>query len=109
MVKVFTFVQAKLRLFAGLSASGSVTATVYGVPVTTWSETALTWNNKPARGAVVALATVKSKTAAWIEIDLTSYLLAERAQGRKVVSIALHSAANASVTTTHPPTESPAP
>jgi RHS repeat-associated protein len=88
------FAQARLRLFAGLSATGSVTTTVYAVPVTSWSETAITWNNKPARGAVIGSATVKSKTFAWIEVDLTGYLLSERAQGRSVVSVALHSTAN---------------
>lgn len=97
MTAVPAFVQAKLRLYAGLSASGSVTATLYGVPVTTWSETGLIWNNKPARGAALSVVTVKNKSSAWIEIDLTSFLLSERAQGRKVVSMALHSAANASV------------
>src|SRR4051794_6192432 len=92
------FVQAKLRLFAGLSANGSVSASLYGVPVTTWSETAINWNNKPARGASLSAVTVRNKSAAWIEIDLTSFLLSERAQGRKVVSVALHSVANVSVT-----------
>jgi RHS repeat-associated protein len=95
--KVPAFAQAKLRLYAGLSGSGTVTATLYGVPTTTWSESAITWNNKPARGAALTSATVKSKTAAWIELDVTAYLLSERAQGRNVVSLALHSTANTSV------------
>jgi hypothetical protein len=92
MAGVPAFVQVKLRLYSSLSASGSVTATIYGVPATAWSETGINWNNKPARGATVGAVTVKSKSAAWVEIDVTSYLLSERAQGRNVVSFALHSA-----------------
>ena len=95
--KVPAFAQAKLRLFAGLSSSGSVTATLYGVPTTRWSESTITWSNKPARAAALTSATVKSKTAAWIELDVTAYLLSERAQGRNLVSLALHSTANTSV------------
>lgn len=85
------FSRAKLRLFASLSAAGSVTGTLYAVPLTSWAETAITWNNKPARGAALGSATVVSKTAAFIEYDVTSYLLSERAQGRNVVSLAVHS------------------
>src|SRR4051812_8170130 len=87
------FAQARLRLFAGLSASGSVTATVYGVPIVSWSESKITWNNKPSPGVVAGAGTVKSKTAAWLDVDVTSYLLSERGQGRGGVSFALHTAA----------------
>ena len=92
------FARARLRLFASLSAKGSVTTTVYTVPVTTWTEKTITWNNKPARGAVLNTFSVTSKTPVVIDIDVTSYLLAERAQGIQVMSLALHSVANTSVT-----------
>jgi RHS repeat-associated protein len=98
MKAVPAFAQVKLRLFAGLSAKGSVTTTVYAVPLTSWAEKTITWNNKPARGAVLTTFTVASKNSALVEIDLTRYLLSERAQGRNVVSLALHSVANTAAT-----------
>src|SRR5690242_12715223 len=87
LATVPAFAQARLRLFAGLSASGSVTAGVYAVSNTSWSESAINWNNKPSRGALLASFSVNSKTSAWVEIDLTNYLLSERAQGHNVVSL----------------------
>jgi RHS repeat-associated protein len=98
LTTVPAFAQAKLRLLASLSAKGSLSTTVYAVPVTTWVEKTITWNNKPARGVVVGAFTVASKTAALVDIDVTGYLLSERAQGRNVVTLALHSVANTTVT-----------
>ena len=83
---------AKVRLFGRVSATTStlVQTAVYSVGDTTWTETGLTWNNKPATGTT-ALATVtivnNSTTARWYELDVTPYLQAEKAAGRNVVTL----------------------
>lgn len=88
-----TVSNARLRLFGAVSATSgsSVRTAAYGASNVTWGETTLTWNNKPASGAV-ALATVtmaNSRTPRWYEWDLTSYLQQERAAGRPIVTIVL--------------------
>ena len=51
---------------------------------TTWTETGITWNNKPASGTT-ALATVtivnNSTTPRWYEWDVTAYLQAGEGGG----------------------------
>jgi hyaluronate lyase len=49
---------AKLRVNAEASANANVGMTIYAVSNTTWSESAITWNNKPARGGPLASTTV---------------------------------------------------
>ena len=90
-----TITNAKLRIFAGLSVAGSVATTVHQVTDTTWSETAITWTNKPLRGAAVsANVSVTSTTYATYDIDITSHIVAQKAAGAEFVSLALHNAAN---------------
>jgi len=92
---------AKLRLFGALSATtgATVQTAVYSVTDTTWTETGVTWNNKPATGGT-ALATVtmvnNSTTPRWYEWDVTAYLQQEKAAGRNVVTLALKNLANSS-------------
>jgi len=66
---------------------------------TTWTETGITWNNKPASGTT-ALATVtmvnNSTTSRWYEWDVTAYLQQEKAAGRNTVTLALKNLANSS-------------
>jgi flagellar hook assembly protein FlgD len=81
---------AKLRVNANLSGSGSVTAAAYSVATTTWTETGITWNNKPALGTSLASVSVSGTAYAWYEFDVTSYVQSEQAAGRNVVSFALH-------------------
>jgi GH35 family endo-1,4-beta-xylanase len=91
---------AKLRVNAALSSVNGSTATyVVGlsacsVPSATWTESSLTWNNRPALGSVLDNANVTgampSPTAQWVEFDVTSWLQSEKAAGRNVVSLALH-------------------
>ena len=94
--------KATLRLYGSLSdATGSnVPAGVYPVATTTWVESgsgSLTWNTKPAAGAsLLATATVKDTAARWSEWDITSYLQAEKAAGRNVVSLAVKNTAQSS-------------
>jgi RHS repeat-associated protein len=87
---------AKLRLYAALSATGSVATSAYAVSSTTWGETTITWNNKPARGSALGSATVNKTTYAWYEVDVSAYVKSELAAGRKIVGFAYHDAANTS-------------
>jgi len=87
---VGTVASAKLRLNASVSANANIGLGVYAVASTDWSESAITWNNKPARGALLGGATVTGTSFVYYEIDVTSYLAAEKAAGRNVVSFALH-------------------
>jgi carboxypeptidase T len=80
---------AKIRVFGRNSASGSITVQAFGVTDTTWSESGLTWNNRPASGATsIASQNVSSTANAVYEFDITAYVNAERAAGRNVISIA---------------------
>ena len=51
---------------------------------TAWSESLLTWNNKPAAGTQIGTVSVVGSTAAFYEIDITSYVNAQRAAGQPV-------------------------
>jgi hypothetical protein len=88
---------AKLRIWAALSAAGSVNTSAYGVTETEWGESTINWNNKPVRnGTAISGATVAVTSTSFTsyELDLTSYILAEQSAGRKVISLALHNPSN---------------
>jgi hypothetical protein len=89
---------ATLRLYARLSHTGSLPVSIYAVSNTAWSETAITWNNKPARGAALASVTVANKTFAWYEFNVTAYVQSERAAGRTVLALGLHAASASALT-----------
>jgi GH25 family lysozyme M1 (1,4-beta-N-acetylmuramidase) len=83
---------AKLRLTGRLSAAttGGILTRVYSASNTSWSESGLTWNNKPSAGTTIRGSfTVTGTTNSVYEIDLTSFLQAEFAAGRKVITLVL--------------------
>ena len=80
----------KLRFSASLSNAGRVATGVFAVSDTGWSETGITWNNRPARGASLGTTTVVTTGSFWYELDVTDYVKAQRAAGKTVVSLALH-------------------
>jgi hypothetical protein len=92
--------RAKLRLFgelSGLKAASVVTA-VHPAADTTWSESGLTWNNRPATGPAIASATVvNSLLPRWYEWDVTAYLRQEKAAGRHVVTLVLRNVTTSTV------------
>jgi hypothetical protein len=89
---------AKLRVFAGTSAAGSVTTSVYPVANTTWPETTTNWNNRPTLGSpVLNSVTVNGTTLAWYEIDVTNYVRGEKTAGRNLVTLALHNPSVSSI------------
>jgi hypothetical protein len=82
----------RLRLFGQLSdtRASSVTTSIYAVSNTSWGETTLTWNNRPASGTTVLGTIVASGTSGqWYEVDLTSHVQAQRAAGQTTIAIAL--------------------
>jgi len=82
--------RAVLRLHGGLSSAGEVTVAAHSVSNTTWSEAAITWNTKPARGTTALSARrVNGTPRIWHEWDVTSWVRAERAAGRTAVGFAL--------------------
>jgi GH25 family lysozyme M1 (1,4-beta-N-acetylmuramidase) len=86
---------AKLRLTGRLSSTsnGSLVTNIYSATNTTWTEGGLTWNNKPAAGSTVrGKITVSGTTNNVYEVDLTAFLQAEFAAGRKVVTLVLKNA-----------------
>jgi hypothetical protein len=90
--------RAVLRMFGRLSATSgtTITTSVFPSSNTTWSESGLTWNNRPATGAtaLASVTMVNSTTARWYEWDVTAYLQQEKAAGRHVVTLVLKNAAS---------------
>jgi hypothetical protein len=85
---------AVLRLNGAISnaRNSNLTVLVYPVADTTWSETGVTWNNRPPAGnTVLATATVTNATAQYYEWDLTPYM---QAAARGLVSIVLQDSQN---------------
>ena len=71
---------------------------MYSAANTSWTESTLTWNSRPAAGTTaLATQTVATSTAKWYEWDVTSFLQAEKAAGRNIVTLVLRS-----LTTTTP-------
>jgi glucose/arabinose dehydrogenase len=82
--------RAVLRLHGGLSSAGDVPVPVHAVASTTWGESSLTWNTRPARGSTALTSTTVRGTAkGWYEWDVTSYVRSERAAGRTAVGFVL--------------------
>jgi hypothetical protein len=81
-----------LRLSGKLSdtRAASVVTQIFGVSNTSWAETSLNWNNRPAADAtVLGSITVTGVTAQWYEVDLTNYVQARKAAGATTIAIAL--------------------
>ena len=82
------------RFNATLSDPGRVATSVFAVSDTSWSETGLTWKNRPARGASLGKTAVVTDQSFWYEIDVTDYARAQRAAGKTFISLALHNPDN---------------
>lgn len=94
--------RATVRLYGSLSdtTGSNVPAGIYSVATTTWVESgsgSITFNNKPASGATpLATSVIGNNVPRWYEFDVTSYLQAEKAAGRNVVSLAVKNTAQSS-------------
>ena len=88
-----TFSAAKLRLFGMLTNvldSGTPNVGVFKSINDAWTETGVTWNNRPATsGGAVATKAITGTTGQWYEWDLTSMIQAERAAGNQILTLVL--------------------
>jgi hypothetical protein len=86
---------AKLRLFGRIDSSTERPGVaVYSAANTTWGESAITWNTRPASGAAaLATATVATSTPQWYEWDVTQYLASHKAAGATAVTLVVRSLA----------------
>lgn len=87
-----TFTSAKLRVYGRLlnSLQRNIGVSVYPVASTTWQETTITWNNRPAAGATaLGSATIVNNQFRWYELDVTSYVRSELQAGRSTISLML--------------------
>ena len=84
-----SFNSVKLRLYGALSntTATNVVANIFTVAGTGWSETGITYNSIPANSAsAIASLTLIDTTTRFYEVDVTSYIQAEKAAGKSVVS-----------------------
>jgi subtilisin family serine protease len=80
---------ARLRLHGSRSQTSAVTLAAFGVSNTSWSETAITWNNKPALGPKQGDSVLVTPTARRYEWDVTAFVKAQRAAGATAVTLAI--------------------
>ena len=88
---------AVLRLFGGLSDARQpgIEVAIHPVGGTGWTESGITWNNKPASGAsALATFTVSGTSAGWYSVDLTAYVQAQRGAGSRAIALALKGTAD---------------
>jgi GH25 family lysozyme M1 (1,4-beta-N-acetylmuramidase) len=90
---VASFTSVKLRLTGRLSdnAVASLKTNVYSAAATKipWDQHLLTWKNKPGVRKLRGTIALSGTTDAAYELDLTTFLQAEFAAGRKVVTLVL--------------------
>ena len=93
---------AVLRLYGKLQDTREANVVTDVFPTTTaWTESGVTWNNRPAAtGAKVGSLTVKNTTGQYYEVDITSLIQAELAAGRTTVALLLANPNTASPYTT---------
>jgi hypothetical protein len=87
---------AQLHLYGaatdGTAASGkAVTVSVYQAENDSWSESALTWNTKPAaaQAAGSGITVFNRQPGAWYSDDVTAYMKAKQAKGDAKASLVL--------------------
>jgi unsaturated rhamnogalacturonyl hydrolase len=83
-----TVTSAKIRLF-GNSVTSAKLVGVYAVADIVWGETAITWNTQPIIGAKQGSSANVPLTAQWNEIDVTSYVQAQKSAGAAAVTFAV--------------------
>jgi len=86
-----TVTSAVLKLYGALddNRDNDIPVNVYAVSNTAWTESTLTWNNKPATGDSLQRVVVADSINAYYSWDITPYVQAEKAAGRHTISLAL--------------------
>jgi RHS repeat-associated protein len=80
--------RVKIHLKAS-AIGGNVTLAVHAVPNTAWSEGTINWANKPPTSASLGTLTIGVNPGSY-ELDVTQYVINEKAAGRHVVSFRLY-------------------
>ena len=86
---------ATLRLFARLTdtASPSVPIAIFSADGA-WSESAVTWNNRPATsGSAIVTGSINGNVAAWYDFNITSFIEAARLAGKSSVTLVIRATA----------------
>src|SRR4051812_15843707 len=73
-----TVASATLRLHGNRPSNNGVTDSVFAVASTSWSETGITWNNRPALGAAQGTGVAVTTTAQDYSWNVTSYVAAQK-------------------------------
>jgi hypothetical protein len=81
--------RAVLRLWVASTKAAAANLDVRAVASTTWVQSTLTWSTMPTVGTTLATVSVGGTSYRWMEVDVTSHVAAERAQGRSLVSFAV--------------------
>jgi hypothetical protein len=87
-----TITSAVLKIYGHLedNRSANIPIGVFSVANTSWTETGLTWNNKPATGSTaLSTTTITDSIARYYSWDITAYINSEKAAGRNAISLAL--------------------
>ena len=85
---------AKLRVFGRVVGGGvadrNLALGLFDAPGAKWGERGITYDTRPdTSAAVVAAAVVNKDENQWWEFDVTSWLRAQRAAGRSILTLAL--------------------
>jgi subtilisin family serine protease len=80
---------ARLRLFGGRPATSSATDAAFAVASNTWTETGITFNNRPALGAKQGASVVVGTAAQYYEWDVSAFVAAQKTAGASAVSLAV--------------------
>jgi len=83
----------KLRLYGKINdtSASNIPVAAYAVVNISWTETGVTWNNKPPVSSLLSTAVVIDNVLRWYEWDVTAYVQSEKAAGRNTISLALKS------------------
>jgi len=86
-----TVSSARVRFFGNTDSGGPVSFAAYAVGDDSWTESGLTWNNRPALGNAISTTITASGTSElWYELDITTYLQSELSSGHTLMTVALH-------------------
>jgi hypothetical protein len=92
LTNVNTINSVKLDLFGRISdtQNTNIVTNLFSVADTSWSETGITFNNKPVFSSTpIGSATITDNNLRLYEFDVTNYVKAQKAAGHNVVSFAL--------------------
>ncbi len=80
---------AKLRLYGSAGSPEVVSTDLYSAANTSWTESGITWANKPATGPIMWDTRALQNSPAWHEWDVSQFLQGEKTLGRNVVTLVL--------------------